>query len=57
MTVAELITHLQALPQDMPVKVYEFDGDFWDDVAEVRLNNGPTPSDVIIVGQYGKDIS
>jgi hypothetical protein len=35
MTIAELITKLQVLPQDIPVMVYESDPDTYVPVAEV----------------------
>lgn len=50
MTVIELIAKLWTLPEDLPVKVYELDGDFWDNVAGAYV----VGTEVRITGKYGE---
>ena len=55
MTVAELIKRLAAMPADVPVKVYELDGDFWDDIASVNMDHARI--EVRIEGKFGQNIA
>lgn len=52
MTVAEFIAKLQGMPQNAVVKVYEYDGDFFDPVAELEIASNGTA--VHIIGAYSK---